>query len=115
MANRSDFSWELVDTENERNTRTANNANPAGFRADFSLAANPITASIIGRILTRTRRSIAENDRGTLRFTMRLKVRHTVYLEPDLSKKLLARSKKTGALPTEIVRRALREYLKRVK
>jgi hypothetical protein len=44
---------------------------------------------------------------------MRLKVRHTVYLEPELSKKLLARSKKTGALPTEIVRRALREYLKR--
>jgi len=33
--------------------------------------------------------------------TMRLKVRHTVYLEPELSKKLLARSKKTGALPTE--------------
>jgi hypothetical protein len=46
---------------------------------------------------------------------MRIKVRHTVYLEPDLSKKLLAHSKKTGALPTEIVRRALREYLKRSK
>ena len=46
---------------------------------------------------------------------MRIKIRHTVYLDPDLSKKLLARSKKTGALPTEIVRRALREYLKKAK
>lgn len=46
---------------------------------------------------------------------MRLKVRHTVYLEPELSKKLLARSKKTGAMPTEIVRRALREYLKKAR
>ncbi|HXJ11725.1 MAG TPA: ribbon-helix-helix domain-containing protein [Candidatus Limnocylindrales bacterium] len=46
---------------------------------------------------------------------MRIKVRHVVYLEPDQSKKLMARSKKTGALPTEIVRRALREYLKRAK
>jgi Ribbon-helix-helix domain len=44
---------------------------------------------------------------------MRLKVRHTVYLEPALSKTLLAASKKTGAKPTEIVRRALRVYLKR--
>jgi hypothetical protein len=46
---------------------------------------------------------------------MRLKVRHTVYLDPDLSRKLLARSKKTGALPTELVRRALHEYLKKAK
>jgi hypothetical protein len=46
---------------------------------------------------------------------MRLKIRHTVYLEPELSKKLLARSKKTGAMPTELVRRALREYLKKVR
>ena len=46
---------------------------------------------------------------------MRLKVRHTVYLEPELSKKLLARSKKTGAPPTELVRRALREYLKKAR
>jgi hypothetical protein len=45
----------------------------------------------------------------------RFKIRHTVYLEPDLSKKLLARSKKTGAMPTEIVRRALRQYLKVAK
>ena len=45
----------------------------------------------------------------------RLKVRHTVYLEPELSKQLVARSALTGALPTEIVRRALRDYLKRVK
>jgi hypothetical protein len=43
------------------------------------------------------------------------KLRHVVYLEPDLSKKLLDRSKKTGAPPTEIVRRALREYLKKTK
>jgi len=47
--------------------------------------------------------------------TKRIKVRHTVYLDPPLSKALLARSAKTGALPTEIVRRALREYLKRAK
>jgi hypothetical protein len=46
---------------------------------------------------------------------MRLKIRHTVYLEPELSKKLLARSKQTGAPPTEIVRRALREYLRKEK
>ena len=52
---------------------------------------------------------------GVWWLTMRLKIRHTVLSEPDLSKKLLARSKKTGALPTEIVRRALRAYLKRAK
>jgi hypothetical protein len=46
---------------------------------------------------------------------MRVEVRHTVYVDPDLGKRLLARSTQTGALPTEIVRRALREYLKRVK
>jgi hypothetical protein len=34
--------------------------------------------------------------------TMRIKVRHTVYLDPDLSKKLLAQTKRTGALPTEM-------------
>jgi len=45
----------------------------------------------------------------------RLKVRHTVYLEPELSKQLATRSALTGALPTEIVRRALRDYLKRTK
>jgi hypothetical protein len=45
----------------------------------------------------------------------RNKIRHTVYLEPELSKKLMARSQFTGAMPTEIVRRALREYLKRAK
>jgi hypothetical protein len=45
----------------------------------------------------------------------RLKIRHTVYLEPDLSRQLAARSALTGALPTEIVRRALRDYLKREK
>jgi hypothetical protein len=45
----------------------------------------------------------------------RLKVRHTVYLEPELSKRLAAHSHLTGVLPTEIVRRALREYLKRAK
>jgi len=45
----------------------------------------------------------------------RLKIRHTVYLEPELSKQLAARSALTGAMPTEIVRRALREYLKRTK
>jgi hypothetical protein len=33
---------------------------------------------------------------------MRIKVRHTVYLDPDLSKKLLAQTKRTGALPTEM-------------
>jgi len=43
------------------------------------------------------------------------KIRHTVYLEPELSKQLLARSKKTGAMPTELVRRALREYLKKAR
>jgi hypothetical protein len=46
---------------------------------------------------------------------VRLKVRHTVYLEPEMSKQLLARSAKTGAMPTEIVRRALRDYLKKAK
>ena len=46
---------------------------------------------------------------------MRHKVRHTVYLEKELSKKLLKRSEDTGAKPTEIVRRALREYLKRAR
>jgi len=45
----------------------------------------------------------------------RFKIRHTVYLEPDLSKKLLSLSDITGAKPTELVRRALREYLKRAK
>jgi predicted transcriptional regulator len=44
-----------------------------------------------------------------------MKIRHTVYLEPELSKKLKDRSMLTGAPPTEIVRRALREYLKRAK
>jgi hypothetical protein len=47
--------------------------------------------------------------------TKRNKVRHTIYLEPEQSKKLMAWSAKTGALPTELVRRALREYLKRTK
>jgi hypothetical protein len=44
-----------------------------------------------------------------------VKIRHVIYLDPDLSKKLLSQSDKTGAKPTEIVRRALREYLKRAK
>jgi len=45
----------------------------------------------------------------------RVKIRHVVYLDPKMSKELLALRDKTGALPTEIVRRALGEYLKRAK
>jgi hypothetical protein len=42
----------------------------------------------------------------------RLKQRHVIYLEPELSAKLLERSRKASIAPTEIVRQALRKFLK---
>ena len=44
---------------------------------------------------------------------MRQKVRHTIYLEKKMSVQLMQLSEKTGAKPTEIVRRALAEYLQK--
>ncbi len=43
----------------------------------------------------------------------RNKVRRVAYLEPKQDTQLLALSAKTGATPTELMRRALAEYLKK--